>query len=1007
MELKFKSPGVSTREIDLTGPTAIAPQGTPAGVIGTANFGPAFVPVTLATYQDFVATFGDTDGEKFGPLAMNEWFKNARAGTYVRVLGVGDGLKRVAASSINSDGSSVYAGAVKNAGFVVGGKLVNQTTGLLARNPYATNLGVPGRTYFLGAFMSESAGSTFFSSAGLVGPTVTGTQTGAIPVLRGVLMAASGVNLALSSGSNGNIPSTIAGTGDGGSHIGNLNLLSSDQSFTLVLNGHVATSQYPNIVTASMSPASPNYFANVLNTDPTLAQQAGHYLYAHYDVYSQVAEVTGSGYNIRTKTGNVELSAFLLTSSLARNVGSATVPNFEGFADRYRTAFSPRVISQKFGGKNKNLFKFHALDDGASATFDFKISIENIKKSKVDGGYGTFDVVVRDFNDIDGKPVVLESFRGVDLNPGSNSYIARRIGDVHTYYDFDKSVGSQKLVIDGNFPNLSKYIRVEVAAEVSDASVDPATLPVGFRGPYHLVTSGSSIMSTGVTDNGDITVSDWSRRLVQPPIPFRQSLTRGVTPKTTVDSNLYWGVQFDYVDSLTEPNKNSTVDASMVSFAKYFPIYDTANRAVWVGDNEEALDSSGTVLDADRFNNNLFTLERVQVVTSSDGDYVDSAEWAAAIYRRNGSPAASLTKKNGTTQPGRFLSVEKDFGESASQNFYKFTMFMQGGFDGVNIFDAEKTNLSDIAAQREMDDSENQGDISGPTVASFLKAIDVMAEKSDVDIQILAIPGMRTNRITDTALSKVEDRFDAIYLMDIKEYDTFAAQILDTTSQISVNNTVSSFKSRNLNSSFGAAYFPDVVITDPTTLTNVRCPPSVAVLGAFALNDRIAYPWFAPAGFTRGALASVVESQVKLNRANLDTLYDADINPITSFPGTSGVVVFGQKTLQATESALDRVNVRRLLIDLRRRIRTIANSFIFEPNRESTLSRFSAAVNPVLQRVQQQQGVDRFKVIIDTTTTTQADVENNTIRGKIFLQPTRAVEFISLDFAVTNAGTEI
>jgi phage tail sheath protein FI len=243
--------------------------------------------------------------------------------------------------------------------------------------------------------------------------------------------------------------------------------------------------------------------------------------------------------------------------------------------------------------------------------------------------------------------------------------------------------------------------------------------------------------------------------------------------------------------------------------------------------------------------------------------------------------------------------------------------------------------------------------------------------------------------------------------MDIKEYDTYAAQITDTTTQTNVNNTVTSFKSRNINSSFGAAYFPDVVITDPTTLTNVRCPPSVAVLGAFALNDRVAYPWFAPAGFTRGALASVVESQVKLNRANLDSLYDADINPITAFPGSTGVVVFGQKTLQATESALDRVNVRRLLIELRRRIRTIANSFIFEPNRESTLSRFSSAVNPVLQRVQQQQGLDRFRVIIDTTTTTQADVENNTIRGKIFLQPTRAVEFISLDFAVTNAGTEI
>ena len=151
----------------------------------------------------------------------------------------------------------------------------------------------------------------------------------------------------------------------------------------------------------------------------------------------------------------------------------------------------------------------------------------------------------------------------------------------------------------------------------------------------------------------------------------------------------------------------------------------------------------------------------------------------------------------------------------------------------------------------------------------------------------------------------------------------------------------------------------------------------------------------------------MIESQVKLNRNNLDELYSADVNPLTSFPHTPGVVVFGQKTLLAAQSALDRVNVRRLLIDIRRKVRSIANGLLFEPNREETLSRFSAAVTPILARIQQQQGLDRFKVVIDTSTTTQVDVENNTIRGKIFLQPTRSVEFISLDFVVTNAGADV
>jgi phage tail sheath protein FI len=145
-------------------------------------------------------------------------------------------------------------------------------------------------------------------------------------------------------------------------------------------------------------------------------------------------------------------------------------------------------------------------------------------------------------------------------------------------------------------------------------------------------------------------------------------------------------------------------------------------------------------------------------------------------------------------------------------------------------------------------------------------------------------------------------------------------------------------------------------------------------------------------------------SNVKLNRDNLDDLYDADINPLAQYPGRP-LSIWGQKTLLAAPSALDRVNVRRLLIDVRRKVKSVANTLLFEPNRTETLQKFTQLVNPILQSVQDAQGVDRFKVIIDTTTTTQADVENNTIRGKIFLQPTRSVEFVALDFVVTNAGT--
>ena len=197
-----------------------------------------------------------------------------------------------------------------------------------------------------------------------------------------------------------------------------------------------------------------------------------------------------------------------------------------------------------------------------------------------------------------------------------------------------------------------------------------------------------------------------------------------------------------------------------------------------------------------------------------------------------------------------------------------------------------------------------------------------------------------------------------------------------------------------------------MTVTDPNTNTLIQVPPSVAVLGAYSLNDKVAHPWFAPAGFARGALNSVEVAAVRLNRTNLDDLYEADINPITAFPGT-GVTIWGQKTLQSANSALDRINVRRLLINVRRKVKNVANTLLFEPNREETLEKFTALVNPILQRVQEQSGIDRYKAVIDTSTTTQADVENNTIRGKIFLQPTRSVEFVALDFVVTNAGSNI
>lgn len=1014
-QVKFGSAGVTTREVDLSGPTQATPVGVPAGVIGTAVKGPAFVPVTVGLLSDFYAKFGRSDGKKFAPLAAIEWLRNAQSLTFLRVLGVGTGEKRTT--------SGTTAGKVTGAGFVSGEQQPNDA-GILAQNPYANSGGPLGRTYLVGCFMSESAGSVIFSSAGMQGTgSITPGINTSVPIIRGMLMAASGVILRMSSshaGVSAAPASTLVAsdTVSSGSLVGSVILLENSQAkqqFTMLLNGHKGTDpKYPNVLTASFDMTSPNYFPNVFNTDPYKLQQAGHFLYNFWDVHPSLATVTGSGLvsgtlgaaGSGTRKAGAEAAAFLTTGSLGRDVGSATVPDFENFEDRFRHAVSPWIISQKFGGQPLNLFRLHALDDGTGVSTAVKVSIENISPAANSADlYGSFDLIVRDWADTDQQPRIYETFRGASLNPSSDRFIAKLIGDQNVYFDFDKVTASQKLVVDGNYPNRSNYIRVELDSSVDTGETDAVALPMGFRGPAHLVTSGSAPLSHA-DPNAELTVDNVLKRAIQLPVPYRLSVADGSGDKKLSNSLLYWGTQFEQVTSLDTPNGTNVKNESLKSFAKYLPDFMVAAQNVVEGGSfGAAVTDANGIIDADRFNYNRFTLENVQVVTGSD-TLADTGKWEQASYTRSGLITANDANKT------RALSVS-DLSVPANRRFAKFTTFMLGGFDGTNMFDRNESVLNDLAAKGDMDDV-NRGLTNGATVKAYMKAIEVVKNKSDVDMKLLTIPGIRQSVITDTAVSAVEERFDALYIMDIVEYDTLNSVLTGSLQSPSVTNTTTNFKDRALNTSFAAAYYPDVVIEDPNTGTNVVAPPSVAVLGAFSLNDRIAHPWFAPAGFTRGALSTTKEAKVRLSKDNMDTLYDANINPLVAFPSTTppgtqaqgGVVVWGQRTLYQLASSLDRVNVRRLLIEIRRQVKEVGNTILFEPNRESTLAAFSSAVEPRLAKIRKQFGLQSYKVQIDATTTTQIDIENNTIRGKIFVVPTRTIEFVSLDFVITNRASE-
>jgi hypothetical protein len=994
-ETIFRSAGVSTREIDLTGPTAVVPVGIPAGIIGATQKGPAYVPLTLPTINDFVVKFGEpVENLRNGPLAVAEWLKNSQAVTFLRVLGVGQGLIREA--------SGLSAGRVAGAGFVVGDQQPQSASlsGALGDNPNAVAGGVLGRTFMLGCFMSESVGSTLFSDAGVQ------TSTTSVPIVRGVLMAASGVILTLSSAVGGtntapSVSTAAAYTTARGGQTGSVDLSSGKQEFVLFLNGWKQNDPgYPNVITASFDMTAPNYFGKILNKDPLALENAGYLLYAQYDIHPNMAAVTGSGVIVGTSGSSVEGGkeriAFLLTGSATRNSGSVTAPNFENFEDRYETPKSPYVISQNFGGAPQNLFRVWALDDGEYANSNLKISIENIAPSLTDTTkYGTFDLVVRAFNDNDNNRVALESWRNLSLNPSSPRFIAKIIGDYTTFYNWDAAQGSQKLITTGEYPNQSKYIRVSVVDDVLNGEMDAEALPMGFRGVPHLVTSGSAPLGAW-TDATVLVSSNPFFKTVQPPVPMRTTLTRGVSPRQSVDKSLYWGVQFENVTSPTEPNASTVPNEGMKSFVKFFPNFHTSFANMITGSNSGQADTAANgIMDADRFNNNLFSLEKVKVVTGSTGnaDVTTLVSWS---YVRAGGIAANDTLKT------RALKVT-DLEDPSVRTVAKFNMVVQGGFDGVRIFNVNTKYMTNLGVVEEMSNP-TRGYSNGATVKSYLKALELMRDTSEVDIQLLAMPGIRQRFLTDTALRMTEDRFDALFIMDIEEKDVNNNLVTATTQEVSVRNTVTDFSGRGLNSSFGAAYFPDIILRDSFSRRFVRVPPSVGVLGAIGLNDTVAFEWFAPAGYSRGVISDANDTAIQLSKPNLDDLYSVNINPITSFPGSNGVVIWGQKTVLARQSSLERVNVRRLLISLRRDVKKVANRILFEQNRDTTLERFSNLVNPILKKVQDQQGVDRFLVKIDTQTTTQADIENKTIRGKIWIQPTKTLEFLSVDFVLTNRG---
>jgi hypothetical protein len=562
---------------------------------------------------------------------------------------------------------------------------------------------------------------------------------------------------------------------------------------------------------------------------------------------------------------------------------------------QYQNATTPFIRSQTIGGSKRNLFKVHTLSDGTGANKEIKISITGISAStNLDSDYGTFTLNVREFGDTDTSPVVLESFNNLNFDPTSPNYIARRIGNsVPTY---DSSTGLTNY--EGDYPNLSQYIRVEMSEDV----IPDIAVPFGFAALNSVFSSTSDEVPLTAYVN-----SRWVSASVA-----------GYNANATGPNTNYYGYNFD----------GTYVSGSGFTAESYL--------APTVGSNTVGGE---------------FNIENLPA-TEVDGSPISLTNRDHVGYRR-------------------------------------FSVPFQGGFDGF------KPNR-EIALGGAITATNTQGfNLNGASASGsveYKRALNQLTNADAIDFNLLVVPGVIYSQHTNVAQAAIdicEQRGDCFFILDL---DVLEATITSVTSFAEL-----------LDTNYAASYYPWVRVLDDITGKFIYAPPSVVLPEVYQYSDNVGAEWFAPAGLNRGGIPGAIGVKTRLTQAQRDVLYESKVNPIAQFPG-QGICVWGQKTLQRRASALDRVNVRRLLITVKKYIASSARYLVFEQNTEATRTRFLNIVNPYLAAIQQQSGLTAFRVIMDESNNTPDIIDRNILAGAIFLQPTRTAEFIKLDFNILPTG---
>lgn len=920
------SPGVYTEEKIAT-ISAKSLGLTSLGLVGETVKGPAFQPVDIKDWTEFVDYFGGTSPEKYIgtdvpkyelPYIAKEYLKESNNLHVVRVLGLSGYIAGKAwFATAAAGGNSTYPIVVfrskkhKDSGSTDGCESGKYNEWVDDVTTFSIGTYQPKSYTSTCADYQEESGSTAIQQAWAV----LSYDNDGYPVykLKGKFsVTASGVD------------------GEGNNFAENYNV--------------------------SLDENDPDYIYNVIGHDPI---KGGNRLYIEAVYDKSYVNVLRKEIETARKTDTS------VTESTHYDVLSGESDNLWDYVEPFRPAMTPWIVSQVRASSDNNinlsrLFRFVSISDGNAANYQVKVSIQRIKPDA-----GTFDVLVRDFYDTDFAPIVLEKFANCTMVEGEDSFIGYKIGTA-----------------DGLYEAKSKYVVVEMAN--GNETVENC-VPAGFMGypvPQY---------------NEDYSVIDMSYNTV---------FDNGIKPKRQ-----YFGLN------------HKVIDEDVITY-KGREAYNENEYGFIVGDDEHGVGVTKG-----------FHLDSIISVNTASTVYVDSVSGVFATFE-------TVSPLNN----GAYKYIPRIVKESEMVNMLyedlntrKFTVYLYGGFDGWNVYDTERTNTNEYRANNYAEaptfedirkhlykkvtgitstdtltgydpttivvDDLNQGlDLKLPATAittdyyAYLAGYKQFANPNDIDINIFATPGIdwvHNSQLVEDADDVVEDPDDgrggdAIYIVTTPMTDEYGAEWTKMT------DITSALDDSEIDSSYMATFYPWAKYFDDAFKMYIEMPTTRDVVRNMAYTDNKLYPWFTPAGMSRGNVDCVRASK-RLTLLEEDDLYEDRINPIKSFKKSEGVKLWGNKTLYSGDNPIGRINVRRLMIRVKQLVVDASKSLIFEPYDVSLEKQFRSIVEPILADVKSKRGIVDYRVITEVTKET---IDQHILPAKILVKPLGALEYVSITFTV-------